>query len=648
VDPYGCWKSPITSDLLVARSVRLGQLSLDGADVYWTETRPADKGRSVLVRRAPDGTTSCVTPAGFNVRTRVHEYGGGDYVARAGTAYFSNFDDQRVWRARAGEAPRALTPEAALRFADYVLDEKRGRLICVREDKRLLESAEDVNTIVAIDVDGDPDGGRILVAGNDFYSSPRVSPDGRTLAWLAWNHPQMPWDGTELWVGTFGTDGAIDRRELVVGGPAESIVQPEWSPDGDLCFASDRTGFWNLYRWRGGNVDALVPMQAEFGAPQWTFGMSTYAFVGPMTLLCTYSLSGIWHLATLDLESRVFAPVETPFSWFSGLRGSPGRAAFAAGSPTVASSFVHLDIQSGKIETLRRSNDLRIDPGYVSVPQPIDFPTEGGRTAHAFYYPPRNRDHAAPPCERPPLIVKVHGGPTGAASSVLALGTQYWTSRGFAVLDVNYGGSSGYGRSYRECLRGNWGVVDVDDTVNGALYLVRRGDVDPNRLAITGGSAGGYTALCALAMRDVFKAGASHYGLSDLEVMARDARMGNNHKFESHYQDGLVAPYPEGIDVYRERSPIHHADRLSCPVIFFQGLDDRIVLPNQAERMVAVLREKGLPVAYIAFEGEGHGFRRAENIKRALDAELYFYSRVFGFALAEPVEPVEVENLPDG
>ena len=645
--PYGSWKSPITSDLLVAKSVSLGQLALDGDDIYWTEARPGEGGRSVLVRRTADGTISDVTPPGFNVRTRVHEYGGGDYLVRAGTVYFSNFDDQRIWRQEPGHAPRPLTAEPKLRFADYVLDADRGRLLCVREDKRLVESREDVNTLVAVRIDGDPAGGRVLVSGNDFYSSPRLSPDGSRLAWLAWNHPTMPWDAAELWVGRFAADGTIDHRERIAGGPTESVFQPEWSPDGALYFVSDRTGWYNVYRWQGGRIEPLLGKDAEFGAPQWTFGMSTYALIGPRRLLCSYASRGNWQLLILDADTGAHAPVETPYTWLSGLRGADGRAVLAAGSPISAPSFVHLDVDTGRLQTLRRSTELEIDPGYVSTPEPIEFPTEHGCTAHGFFYRARNRDFAAEPGERPPLLVKVHGGPTAAAGCVLSLGIQYWTSRGFAVLDVNYGGSTGYGRAYRDRLRGQWGVVDVDDCVNGASYLVRRAEVDPRRLAITGGSAGGYTALCALTLRDVFSAGASHYGISDLEVMARDAREGNPHKFESRYDEGLVAPYPAGIAIYRERSPIHHADRLSCPVIFLQGLDDRVVLPNQAERMVEVLRTKRLPVAYIAFEGEGHGFRRAASIKRALDAELYFYSRVLGFELADPVEPVRIENLPD-
>jgi dipeptidyl aminopeptidase/acylaminoacyl peptidase len=646
--PSGSWKSPITSDLIVRGSIGLGQLALDRGELYFTEMRPSEKGRSVLVRRSKDGTIADVTPPDFAARTRVHEYGGGDYLVENGVVYFSNFQDQRVYRHDPGSVPRPLTPEAPLRFADYRLDARRKRLICVREDKRLIESREDVNTIVALDIDGDLHEGRVLVQGYEFYAAPRLSADGRKLCWLCWNHPDMPWDAAELWVGTFADDGAVENPTRVAGGPGESVAQPEWAPDGTLYFVSDRTDYWNLYRWREGRVEAVCPRAAEFGMPQWVFGMSSYAFVGERSLLCTFTERGAWYIGRLDVASGELSPIDSRYTWFSGVRASLGehpRAVFLAGSPTEPSSVVELDLDSGRFEVVRRSTDLRFDAGDLSVPEAIEFPTEEGLSAHAFYYRPKNARYRAPKGELPPLIVKSHGGPTSATSNVLSLAIQYWTSRGFAVLDVNYGGSTGYGRAYRERLFGKWGIVDVDDCVNGALYLARRGEVDEKRLAITGGSAGGYTTLSALAFRNVFRAGASHFGVSDLEQLAHDARTNNHHKFESRYEDKLVAPYPERVDVYRARSPIHFADRLSCPVIFFQGLDDRIVLANQAERMVEVLRQKRLPVAYVPFAGEGHGFRRAENIKRALDAELYFYSRVFHFEPADAIEPVEIDNL---
>jgi dipeptidyl aminopeptidase/acylaminoacyl peptidase len=669
IAPYGSWKSPITSDLIVAGAIELGQIALDGEDIYWSEGRPAEKGRYVVVRRTPDGVTTDVTPplpiegtqAAFNVRTRVHEYGGGAFLVADGTVYFSNYQDQRLYRQDPGGEPRPITPEADFRYADGVVDRRWQRIICVRED-HTVAGQEAVNALVALDLGGEREA-QVLVAGNDFYASPRISPDGTQLAWLTWNHPNMPWDGTELWVGELRADGSLGWTERVAGGVGESVFQPQWSPDGELYFVSDRSGWWNLYRvrlapgaahakgWRDGRVEPVcetVPERAEFGLPQWVFGMSTYAFESAGRIICAYVQDGTWHLASLDTETRPtlassvepLEPIETPYTCIEGLRAAPGRVVFGGGSPTEPLAIVQLDLTRGQIEVLRRSSGLTVDPGYLSAPQAIEFPTENGLTAHAFFYPPQNRDYVAPAGERPPLIVISHGGPTAASFSALKLGTQFWTSRGFAVLDVNYGGSTGYGRAYRERLNGGWGVVDVDDCVNGARYLVERGQVDGERLIIRGGSAGGYTTLCALTFRDVFQVGASYYGVGDLEALTRET-----HKFESRYLDRLVGPYPERRDLYQERSPIHFTECLSCPVIFFQGLEDEVVPPNQAEMMVEALRAKGVPVAYLPFEGEQHGFRRAENIKRALDAELYFYSQVFGFELADPVEPVQIENL---
>lgn len=639
VAPYGSWRSPITSDAIVADTVQFGQIALDGDDTYWVEGRPAEQGRCVVVRRTPDGRIDDVTPAPYNARTRVHEYGGGAFAVLGGTVFFSSFADQRLYRQPAGAPPEPLTPAADLRYADGVFDRARRRLICVRED-HTVAGREAINTIVGVARESDA-GGRVLVSGHDFYSSPRVSPDGSRLAWLAWNHPNMPWDGAELWVGALAEDGSVGGARCVAGGARESIFQPEWSPDGVLHFVSDRTGWWNLYRWRDGSAEPLRPMAAEFGLPQWVFGMSTYGFASAERIICAYTRRGGWTLAGLDTATGELEPFDIPYTEIDELRVAAGRAVFAAGSASEPLAIVQLDLASGQTAVLRRSSSLSIDADYVSVPREIEFPTEQGLTAYAFFYPPCNREFAAPAGERPPLLVKSHGGPTYATSALLDPEIQYWTSRGIAVLDVNYGGSSGYGRAYRERLKGQWGIVDVDDCVNGARYMVERGEADGRRLAIDGGSAGGYTTLCALTFRQEFSAGASYYGVSDLEALARDT-----HKFESRYLDGLVGPYPERRDLYQARSPLSFTVRLSCPVILFQGLEDAVVPPSQAETMARSLRAKGLPVAYVTFAGEQHGFRRAENIKRALDAELYFYSRVFGFDLAEPVEPIQIDNLP--
>lgn len=637
--PYGSWKSPITSDVIVSRSIRLGEIRLDGDDIYWLEGRPTEGGRYVIVKRSPDGTTSDITPSEFNVRTRVHEYGGGAYIVVNQTVYFSNFADQRLYRQSPDAGPEPLTPAIALRYADAVMDPLRDRLICVREDH--MGEGEAVNTLVGINL-SEQNGGDILVSGSDFYASPRLNSAGTKLAWLSWNHPNMPWDGTELWVADILADGRLGEPQRVAGGIDESVFQPEWSPDGQLYFVSDRTNWWNLYRWHpeSRQVSTLCQKDAEFGLPQWVFAMSTYGFDGQDHLICTYLEDGIQHLARLHLQTLELDEIETPYTSIGGLRVANGVAAFGAGSPTAPGAIARLDLTSGAIEELRRSTTVEIDVGYLSVPEVVEFPTENDCTAYGFYYPPKNQDYVAPDGEAPPLLVKIHGGPTAATSATLDLRLQYWTSRGIAILDVNYGGSTGYGRAYRERLKGNWGIVDVDDCVNGAMYLVRQGKADGDRLMIDGGSAGGYTTLAALAFRDTFKAGASYYGVSDAEALARDT-----HKFESRYLDGLIGAYPAQKDLYYQRSPIHYTDQLSCPVIFFQGDEDKIVPPNQAETMVEALKSKGLPVAYVLFSGEQHGFRRAENIKRSLDSELYFYAKVFGFELADDIEPVAIENL---
>jgi dipeptidyl aminopeptidase/acylaminoacyl peptidase len=635
VAPYGSWRSPISSDRIVRGVVGLSQVRLDGDDVYWMESRPDEGGRNVVVLRKADGLTDDVTPQPFNARSRVHEYGGGDFTVNEGTVYFSNFADQRIYRRAPGGEPEPLTPETGRRFADMVVDKIRNRLISVREDHA---GHDPVNEIVGVDLETGEES--VLVSGNDFYASPRLSPDRGRLAWLTWNHPNMPWDGTELWVCDLGANGAPENATRVAGGHDESIFQPEWSPDGTLHFVSDRTGWWNLYR--EGETEPLCEREAEFGLPQWAFGMSTYAFVSPQRIACSYTERGSSRLALLDTETGELEPVETPYTSIAYVRASEaaGSVVFRGGSPTEPACIVRLDASTGEHEVLRRSGELEIDPGYLSIPEPLEFPTENGRTAHAFFYGPKNSDYAAPEGELPPLLVMSHGGPTATATTDLDPAIQYWTSRGIAVLDVNYGGSTGHGREYRRRLEGMWGVVDVEDCANGASYLAERGLVDGGRLMITGGSAGGYTTLCALTFTDTFAAGASHFGISDVEALAMET-----HKFESRYLDRLIGPHPERADLYRERSPIHSAQRLSCPVIFFQGLEDEVVPPNQAETMFAALKEKGLPVSYLPFEGEQHGFRRAENIRRALDGELYFYSRVFGFDLADPVEPVPIENL---
>ena len=654
--PYGSWKSPVTSDLIVAGSIRLSEIQLDGEDVYWIEGRAVEKGRSVIVRCTPDGKITDAIPAEFNARTRVHEYGGGSYAVKDGVIYFVNFADQRIYCAKNHEA-KPITPEQPFRFADGVIDSTRNLMFCVREDHRT-DGAEAINTLVKIDLNGDEAGGTVIASGRDFYASPRLSTDGKKLAWITWDHPDMPWDRSLLWIAEVAEDGSLTNAHSVntddksLG--AFSICQPEWATSDYLFFASDyTTNWWNLVRYGLQNygdgtvyiVEHLYPLEAEFAVPHWVFHQSQYAFIDETHVICAYIEKGICKLGILNTKKKQLEKIATPYTMISSVRATATKAYFIAASATESTAVIEFDLATREFSVLRKSTDLTIDPGYISVPQPIEFPTTDHKlptpdhrpptTAHAFYYPPTNQDFTAPEGELPPLIVEIHGGPTSQTYPIFSLGHQYWTSRGFAVLDVNYGGSTGYGREYRERLRNNWGVIDVDDCVNGAKYLVEQGLADPKRLCITGGSAGGYTTLAALTFRDVFAAGASHYGVSDLQALDEDT-----HKFESRYTFGLV---PKNL--YNERSPLHHTDKLNAPVIFFQGLEDKIVPPNQAEMMVEALRKKGLPVAYVTFAEEGHGFRQAANIKRALDGELYFYARVFGFALADEVAPVIIENL---
>jgi dipeptidyl aminopeptidase/acylaminoacyl peptidase len=636
VAPYGSWASPITSDVIVASSIGLGEILVDGRDVYWIESRPQEQGRTVVVRLSHDSQPADVTLAmpangqsAFNVRSRVHEYGGGAYLVDDGIVYFCNDADQRLYRQERGAAPVPITEAAAkprgLRYADGVMDRTCKRMVWVCED-HTTGATQPVNTLVDISADGARPP-HVLVSGNDFYAAPRLSPGSARLAWLEWRHPNMPWDSTELWVGRFAPDGTIADRRKVAGGDAESVLQPEWSPDGVLYFVSDRSGWWNIYRivgdLLGGESEAVYPLEAEFGSAQWGFRPSRYAFASAKRLMFSYSRNGSASLAAVDLDTLSVTPIATEFTEIASLRADADNVYFVGASPRHFPAIVRLTPASGQATVLKASStqDVRAYQGYLSTAQPIEFPTENGLTAFALFHPPANRDFRAPADELPPLIVRSHGGPTSAFSSALDWSVQYWTSRGFAVLNVNYGGSTGYGRAYRERLRGKWGIVDVDDCVNSARYLAASGQVDGKRMAIRGGSAGGYTTLCALTFHNVFKTGASYYGVSDLEALAKDT-----HKFESRYLDGMIGPYPARRDLYIERSPIHFADRLSVPIAFFQGAEDPIVPPNQAEAMVDALKAKSLPFQYLLFDGEQHGFRRAQTIKRTLDAELYFYS----------------------
>ncbi|MCZ6501811.1 MAG: S9 family peptidase [Gammaproteobacteria bacterium] len=644
--PYGSWKSPITSDLIVAETIGIGGQKFYQGELFWVELRPQEGGRQVLVRRDTDGKERDITPAPFNMRTRVHEYGGGAWLLHENAVYFSNFSDQQVYKQLlCDEQPTQLTHQPGLRFANGTVDAARGRIIYVVED-HTAEDKEAENKLGAVNLEtGDV---VILADDHDFFASPTLSPDGSMLAWVTWDHPDMPWDETILWQADIGEDGQLLNIEKISGGNIEgqkiSVQQPRFSPTGQLYFISDKSGWWNIFSWHEGKETNVHELEAEFGQPHWGFGLRTYQFLGEEQIICVYGVKNVSKLGILDLLTGNLQDIDLPYSDIDGLSvRSHGnqQVVFTGASASEFPGVVVLELVSGKTKVIKQSTVLELDKGYLSVPETIEFPAEDGEHAHAFHYPPANRDYEAPGDEKPPLIVMLHGGPTSATSNALNLRTQFWTSRGFAVLDVNYRGSTGYGREYRDKLLGNWGIVDVQDTVSGCNYLGSKNLVDMERLAIRGGSAGGYTTLSALTFTDTFKAGASHFGVSDLEALAKDT-----HKFESRYLDSVVGPYPEQLEVYQQRSPIHHVDRLSSACIFFQGLEDKVVPPNQAETMVEALKEKGIPVAYVPFEGEQHGFRRAENIKRCLDLELYFYSRIFGFTTADQIEPVEITNLP--
>jgi len=641
--PYGSWVSPISSDVLVEDVVRLADPLVDGDDIYWVEGRPAEGGRQVVVHRSPDGMTRDVLPPEFAARTLVHEYGGLCVAVRAGTVFFSNFADQLLYRIDPGGPPSALTPEAAeprsIRFAAPVVTPDGAWLVCVRER----HGADGVvNDLVAVSTAGSGVT-NVLAAGHDFYGSPAIAPDGSRAAWCCWDHPDMPWDATVLYEAPIAGGAVSGPARVVAGGPGESVTQPRYGPDGALYFVSDRTGWWNLYRESVGAAGptprALAPEQAEFAGPDWVFGLSSYAVLDDSTVVATWASDGAGHLGALAPGAPRFVPMPVEHTVFAGIRRYGAGVVAIAASATAAAAVVEIAVPSGATRVIRRGRPARDDAAYLSVPTAFEFPTAGGASAHALLYLPVNADFEGLESERPPLVVASHGGPTSAATSALDYSVQYWTSRGFAVADVNYGGSSGYGREYRDRLRGKWGVVDVEDCENVARALSAEGVVDPERLVIHGGSAGGYTTLCATTFGDVFAAGASYFGVADAGALARDT-----HKFESRYLDGLIGPWPEARSLYEERSPIFHTDRMRTPLIVFQGLEDAVVPPNQAEMMVEALRSRGVPVAYIAYEGEQHGFRRAENIRRTAEAELYFYGRMLGFSPAGEIEPVEIEN----
>ena len=661
--PYGSWPSPISARLLADASSSVSRPSTDRGNIYWVESRPAEKGRNTIMEKSPAGQVREVLPAPRSVRSTVHEYGGGDYLAADGVLFYCQENDQRIYRLALNDPraePTAITPAVAegspmLRFADLCFDAGRQCLYCVCEDHSAAPEPENYIAIIdvaAIDTSATADPPRPpvkLVSGADFYAYPRLSPDGARLCWISWMHPNMPWDCTELWLAQLGQDGAITNQQRVAGGDNTSIFQPHWSPDNSLYYISDQTGWWNIYRHEtSGAAYPVCPKKAEFATPLWNLGMATYGFLDTTTLFCCYTENSAWRLATINLESGDFNPIASDYTWTSGIHCGRGQALFAAANPVTSPVLCRYDPEQDSLDLPVDTPPPPVAADFLSQPASHFFPTAFSSAAprpesraHLLYYPPANRDFCGTEDEQPPLVVLCHGGPTGMASPQLNLKIQFWTSRGFAVADINYRGSTGFGRRYRDSLRGQWGVADVEDAVNGARYLVEQGLADGDKTLIRGGSAGGYTVLAALAFQDYFRAGACLYGIGDLETLA-----GDTHKFESRYLDRLIGKYPEEKSLYRQRSPVNHISSVSCPVIFFQGMDDKVVPPQQTRAMVEALREKRLPVASLFFPGEAHGFRKAETLEQSLQAELYFYARVLGFPPPADCQPITIENLP--
>lgn len=640
--PYGSWTSPLGAQQVAAAATSLGYATAHAGQLYWTESRPADQGRTVLVT-ASGAAAVDVTPAEFNLRTRVHEYGGRPYALGGDAIVFSHFADQRLYLQRAGSAPRAITP-VGFRYADAAAGSDGHTLFAVREDHGA--PGEPVNSIVAVDLMQHA-AGTVLFDGADFVAYPRPSADGR-LAFIAWHHPNMPWDATALHVGTLA-DGGLRDVCTVAGGadaPDESVLEPVWAADGTLYFLSDRSGFWNLYRWRGGAVERVTDLDADLGGPLWNLGITTYALTDDGHALARVCRDAVDSLVRIDLASGAVTPLPLPFAAFGSIGLLDARTGFAiAAAAHAAAALITIDLVTGEHRVVRASADSPLPAALVSPAESIRFITRPGadgasRSAQAFFHPPHNPAFYGPLDEEPPLIVLLHGGPTSHATPTLNLAIQYWTTRGFAVVNVNYGGSSGFGRAYRDRLLGEWGVVDLADAVAAVDHLAAAGRVNGARVAIRGGSAGGYTVLAGLAFTRRFAAGINYFGIADLESLAADT-----HKFESRYLDRLIAPLPQGRAIYQARSPINHLDALDGALITFQGSEDKAVPPEQSRRIVAAVRQRGRPVAYIEFDGEQHGFRNAIHIARALEAELYFLGRIFGFAPADAIEPVPIDNL---
>lgn len=655
--PFGSWPSPITASMVVESAVRLGEVRVSDSGegdpaLWWSEGRPADGGRTQIVRRSPDGSVADVLPAGWGCRTSMHEYGGGAWWLAGETLFFCKEAGQKVHRIDPGFEPQPVTPTPPLGetwcYADGTMTPDFRWIVCAME--RRGSDGETINQLVAIRATGGTP--IVLRGGSDFVSSPRIDPTGRYIAWITWDHPDMPWDATRLWVAELDNSSerlALREPVVVAGGPDVSVQQPLWDPTGRLWMISDETDWWTLYAattpGRPEKFTVRVDRTGDIGSPAWVFAQSRYGFLSDGRVVFAYSSDGVDHLAVLEPLTGEIDHLDVGATAINGIATTATTAVMVSASFTAEAAITAVLVGRGgssSTTVIRAPRDLPVSSATLSIGRPVSFPTgpNGNRVAHGLVYLPTNPEVSAPAGERPPLIVMIHGGPTAAARPELRLETQYWTSRGFAVVDVNYRGSTGFGRRYRNELRGAWGVADVEDCVAAARSLADAGHVDGDRMVIRGGSAGGFTALAALTFTDTFAAGASLYGVADLELLAADT-----HKFEARYLDSLVGPLPESVELYRERSPIHHVDQLDRPVIVFQGMNDVVVPPNQSEAIVSALRERGVPVAYLVFENEGHGFRKAETLISVLNSELSFYCQVLGIEHPEGVDRIPVENL---
>ena len=655
---YGSWKSSLTAEKLADKGVRYGHMLIDKNDLYWLESRAKEKGRGVLVKFNPSTESQDVLPINVSVRTKVHEYGSGDFIVDNVVVYFSDANDQCVYKFENNNLIRLTDIGVGIeyRYADYELSVDRKHLVCVRETHDKLKV---INELVAIELVNNSSKAsvKVLQSGFDFYSYPRMSKQGNRLCWTCWNQPDMPWDASELWVADFNKDGTTSAEHKIAGGISassnvlieskleseekSSVSQPSWSEDGVLHYISDISGWTNIYSCRDGILNALTPIDREFGIPQWVFASSTYTITPDNQVYAVYIQQGQQQLCHIDADTGHIEPIPLPFKSFGEhLLFSNERLFFRAAGPAVSEAIYSYDINSESYSRISQLSVFPLSVEELSIAKTIEFESENGRNCHAFYYSPNNSGFTAPEKSLPPLIVMSHGGPTAMTDNSLDASIQFWTHRGFAVVDVNYGGSTGYGKKYRNQLLGNWGVVDVEDCIAAANYLVSEKLADPKSLLIRGGSAGGYTTLCALTFHNVFAAGMSRYGVADLESLASDS-----HKFEARYLDTVVGPYPEDKELYIQRSPIHSTEKLSCPILLLQGEDDKVVPPNQAEMMVKALEERKIPYAYQLYKGEGHGFRQASTIVNALNAELYFYRVILGLEDTENLPKIAVHNL---